>query len=62
MVTKCDKHPKYRGDKKPSNTCEGCLALYIEKMKLKVRHPIKPTKVEVDKRAYNRKRYIREDE
>ena len=51
----CEKHPKYNGIKPPKYQCEVCLALYA-KIGLRPRAPIKPTKVEKSKKAYDRKR------
>ena len=55
----CAKHPKYKGTKPPKYQCVDCLTLYL-KIGIKPRAPIKPTKVEKSKKAYDRRREKRE--
>lgn len=55
MNKKCDKHPKYKGNKKPKHQCVDCLNLYIALHKGGRVLPM-PTKVIPDKTKYNRKR------
>lgn len=52
-MTKCSKHPKYNGKKKPPYECWDCLQLYLTLQK--PRTPIKATKIEKDKSKYDRK-------
>ena len=54
MKLKCDKHPKYKGVKKPKHECMECLQIYI-KLNNKPRVLPMPTKVIKDKSKYNRK-------
>ena len=43
MKNKCEKHPKYKGKKKPSYQCTKCLEIYL---RLRTpRAPHKPTRV-----------------
>ena len=51
---KCDKHPKYKGKKKPKYECTQCLSIYLTLSK-KPRVLPMPTKVIKDKSKYNRK-------
>lgn len=55
MKKKCDKHPKYKGKRKPKYQCESCLKLYLLLHKAP-RALHRPTKVIPDKTKYNRKR------
>lgn len=55
MKKKCDKHPKYKGKKKPKYKCEDCLRLYLTLHKTPRVLP-RPTRVIPDKTKYNRKR------
>ena len=53
---KCHKHPKYKGKRKPGNTCGDCLRIYIAMGKMH-RVPVPPpTKVIPDKTKYSRKK------
>lgn len=52
---KCDKHPKYKGKRKPKYECVDCLNLYLL-LKSKPRSLPMPTKVIKDKSKYNRKK------
>lgn len=52
---RCDKHPKYKGKKKPKYQCEKCLSIYLL-LKNKPRVLPMPTKVIPDKTKYNRKK------
>jgi len=54
-MKKCEKHPKYKGKRKPKNECPGCLAFYLL-LKNKPRVLPMPTKVIKDKSKYNRKK------
>ena len=54
MKTKCEKHPKYTGKRKPKHECTGCLALYLLMKKPRVL-PM-PTRVVKDKTKYTRKK------
>ena len=51
---KCEKHPKFKGRKKPKYECTTCLNIYL-KLKNKPRILPKPTRIEKDKSKYNRK-------
>ena len=55
MKTKCTKHPKYKGKRKPNYDCVECLELYLIMQKPRVLP--KPTKKHKDKSKYDRKRY-----
>ena len=55
METKCNKHPKYKGRKKPTNNCPDCLALYTIKHQSKTRILVKQPIAFKDKSKYNRK-------
>lgn len=54
MIKTCQKHPKYKGKKKPINSCNECLILYIQFLSTKIRTPIKPTIRFKNKKSYNR--------
>lgn len=51
---KCEKHPKYKGKKKPKHECEVCASIYFT-LNSKPRVLPKPTKVFKDKSKYTRK-------
>lgn len=55
MKMKCEKHPKYKGNRKPKYQCVDCLYLYVT---LRTTHRVlpMPTKVIPDKTKYNRKK------
>ena len=55
-ISKCDKHPKYNGSKKPRTDCDQCWKIYLKKQERKKRVPIRPTKVIPDKTKYTRKK------
>ena len=55
----CDKHPKYKGKKKPKYECIDCLNFYLL-LKSKPRVLPMPTKVIKDKTKYNRKKKHRD--
>jgi len=50
----CQKHPKYRGNKKPNNLCPDCLILYF-KISNKPRIGVLSSKIIKDKTKYTRK-------
>lgn len=52
---KCEKHPKYKGKKKPKYQCAKCLSIYLT-LKNRPRVLPMPTKVIPDKTKYNRKK------
>lgn len=52
---KCPRHPKYKGSKKPSNTCGDCLRVYMALGKMERKPTPPPTKVHKDKKKYSRK-------
>jgi len=54
-ILTCEKHPKYRGNKKPKHECVVCLSLYLL-LKNKPRILPMPTKKFRDKSKYNRKK------
>lgn len=58
-MKKCEKHPKYKGKKKPKHECLACLNMYLSYQK--PRMPIKPTRVIKDKSKYNRKEKHKKD-
>ena len=58
---KCDKHPKYKGKKKPKHECCVCLSLYLL-LRAKPRVLPMPTKVIRDKTKYNRKKKHKDEE
>lgn len=60
-MVSCDKHPKYKGKKKPTNGCADCLKLYLL-LHNKPRTPIPPTRVMRDKSKYTRKTKHKKDE
>lgn len=50
----CEKHPKYKANKKPTNECVGCLSLYLAKKGKRI--PIAPpSKSMKSKKDYHRK-------
>lgn len=50
----CNKHPKYRGKKKPKTRC-GCLSIYFNRG-TNIRKPTAPPTIAFqDKSKYNRK-------
>lgn len=51
---KCEKHPKYKGKRKPKYECVACLNIYLL-LNSKPRVLPKPTKVFKDKSKYTRK-------
>lgn len=54
-MKKCEKHPKYKGKRIPSNQCEDCANFYLTLQT--PRAPILPTKVVPDKkRKYDRQK------
>ena len=55
MKTKCSKHPKFKGNKKPKYECLECLNIYLHLKQNKPRVIPMPTKLEKDKSKYNRK-------
>jgi len=55
MKNKCNKHPKYKGKKKPTNQCTMCARLYLTLHATPRVLPM-PTKVVPDKTKYNRKK------
>ena len=56
-MTKCSKHPKYKGDKQPrAKNCEGCLILWAKMIWGKYRREHSPIKVIPDKTKYTRKK------
>ena len=57
----CDKHPKYKGNKKPKYQCVDCLSLYLL-LKNKPRILPMPTKKFKDKSKYNRKKKYKKKE
>ena len=59
MDFKCEKHPKYKGKRKPKYECETCLTMYFTLRKSPRVLP-KPTKVFKDKTKYTRKRKHKE--
>ena len=50
----CPKHPKYKGNKKPTNNCTICARYYIM-LKKKGRILPRPTRQHRDKSKYTRK-------
>ena len=63
IMSKCKKHPKYTGKRKPKTQCIECLNYYISlgKMRRGVMPP--PTKVIPDKTKYSRKKkYLIEED
>lgn len=52
-ILSCEKHPWYKGRKKPAKECTGCLKLWL--VRTTPRAPIRPTKVFKDPSAYTRK-------
>lgn len=61
MKTKCDKHKKYKGRRKPKYECVDCLSLYLL-LKNKPRVLPMPTKIIKDKSKYNRKKKHKDKE
>lgn len=54
-MDKCNKHPKYKGKRKPKHECLTCLSYYLT-LSNRPRVIPKPTKIIKDKTKYNRKK------
>lgn len=64
-MERCQKHPKYKGRKKPKNQCNGCLALYSSYgMVLAARSAVvpRPQPPMRDKKKYTRKKRIKDED
>ena len=55
MSKQCEKHPKYKGKRKPKYQCVACFNLYMTLHKTPRLLPM-PTRVIPDKTKYNRKK------
>ena len=54
-MVKCNKHPKYKGVKRPINNCIECLNFWSSFGANKTRETLPPNKVFKDKSKYSRK-------
>ncbi len=53
-MERCEKHPKYNGKKVPKYECTNCLSFYFM-INNKPRAGVRLTKVEKNKKTYDRK-------
>lgn len=53
-MKRCEKHPKFKGNKTPTNQCLGCLSVYTTLKGRRVPVP-PPSKAFRDKSKYTRK-------
>jgi hypothetical protein len=51
---RCSKHPRYKGNRKPTNDCVECLELYLKLFKPRVLP--RASKIIKSKKVYSRKR------
>lgn len=61
MKNKCNKHPKYTGNKKPKYECVECLNIWLSLGGSKRIPTPPPTKVFKDKTKYSRKKKHKDD-
>lgn len=59
-MKRCSKHPKYKGNKAPTNQCGECLSLYTALKGHRVPIP-PPNKVHRDKSKFYRKEKHKKD-